>query len=258
LAGAACAAIVALLVSLSVGYVTRHRAQPPMAMAVLSRVEQAVEDAMALKEKRDYPAAYRVLKSALETYPQDSAAGQAQRLRAELAFAHLHWYPEAYEDYKTLAESYKVVFRSSVESVTRLDLLAEARAQDYASLYALDAARRDAENTFAQLEQVIARYPGTFVASAAAEDMARLAVREVPAEEVGGGREVLAMERARDRCTNPVAWAQLSLELGHIYCREMNAPGKARELYDEAAESEIPVLAQLAKRSLAELGSDGL
>jgi hypothetical protein len=228
-----------------------------MAAAVRSEAEKAIEDATALGEKRDYPAAYRALKGAVETYPEDGAAGEAQRLRAELAFAHLHWYPEAYEDYQTLAESYPAVFRSSVESVTRRDLLAEAREQDYASLHALDAARRHAEAPFAQLEQVIARYPATFVASAAAEDLARLAAREVPAEEEEAGRHVLAMERARDRCTNPVAWAQLSLELGHIYCREMNAPGKAHECYNEAAESENPVLAQLARRSMAELESDG-
>ena len=50
------------------------------------------------------------------------------------------------------------------------DMLAEAREQDYAPLYALDAARRNDVDQFARLEQVVARYPKTFVASAAAED----------------------------------------------------------------------------------------
>ncbi len=233
-------------------------AQPLVQPVVLqaddvSPVQCALTEADRLARYHDYTNAYRALKQSVEESPDDPLAGDAQLRRADIAFSLLRWYPEACEDYELLADRYPAVFVNSVESIRRRDLLAEARERDYASLHALDAALRSNDNQFAQLERVIARYPGTFVASSAAEDMARLtAVEDAAAGEASA--RLAAMERARDRCTNVIAKRQLNLEVGHIYQREMNDPAKAVECYNEVIENDNAVLAQLAKQSLAELG----
>jgi tetratricopeptide (TPR) repeat protein len=218
----------------------------------ISPVQCALDEAQKLRQHHDYTTAYRTLKQAIEEYPDDAAAAEAQRLRADIAFSLLKWYPEAYEDYDLLADRYPAVFASSAESIHRRDLLAEAREKDYASLHALDAARRSTDNKFAQLENVIGRYPGTFVASSAAEDMARVIAGE-DMEKGGVSERLDAMVHARDKCRNTIAKRQLDLEAGHIYHREMNDPAKARECYGQVIASDNSVLARLGRQSLAEI-----
>jgi hypothetical protein len=223
-------------------------------VAEASPVEHSIERANALMSARDYVAAYRLLGETVATHPNDASAGQAQRLHADIAFAQLQWYPEAHEDYEGLAKNYPALFRTNPDNcITRRDLLAEARVDDYAPLYALDAARRASGDKFAQLEKVVTRYQkALFVTALAAEEMARVVARELPAAD-GQNQHVAAMECARDRCTDPAATARLNLEIGHIYLRELNEPEKARNLYDEVANSANATLADLARESLAEL-----
>jgi tetratricopeptide (TPR) repeat protein len=216
-------------------------------------VQCALTEADRLAAYHDYANAYRTLKQVVEEHPEAPRAAEAQLKRAEIAFSNLKWYPEAYEDYELLAERYPAHFASSSDSIRRRDLLAESRERDYASLYALDAARRGGDEQFAKLEKVIGRYPGTFVASAAANDMAVLIGGGAG---IGEGSEHLnAMRTAFNRCADVVAKRQLDLEVGRIYQREIDDPDKARECYKHVLESGDAVLAQLAKRSLAELGS---
>jgi hypothetical protein len=254
-------AFAAILVFISYGFANRPAGQVMQApVAVLqqtddvSPVQCALDESVQLVARHEYTTAYRSLKQALDEYPDDSAAAEAQLRRADIAFSILKWYPEAYDDYELLADRYPAVFASSVESIHRRDLLAESREHDYASLHALDSALRSGDNAFAQLEDVIGRYPGTFVASLAADDMARAVAGQETANERPPER-LAAMERARDKCTNTIAKRQLDLEVGHIYNREMNDPTRARECYDLVVESDNPVLAQLARQSLAEIGA---
>jgi hypothetical protein len=97
----------------------------------------------------------------------------------------------------------------------------------------------------------VAKYPGTLVASLAAEDMARQTLGE--GSGCTGEEHVAAMERAKGRCTHPVAIARLKLEIGHIYMRELNDAAKARSFYAEVANFEDKALAKLAEGSLAAL-----
>lgn len=252
-AGLACLAAVVVL-----AYSTRQDTHIPTqvpvpTVAAASPLDGVIAEVRALVEQRSYARAFQVLESGLSSFPTASGAGSAQMWLADLAFTHLNWYPEAYEAYQKLAREYPDQFTSSTESISRRDLLEEARAHDFASLYALDAARRGSGDRFGRLEQAIARYPGPAFAAVAASEMARLVSEESEALPTGADPCLYAMERARDRCTDPVAIAQLNLEVGNIYLKDLNNPAKARDLYDEVAHSDTPVVADVAKGLLAKL-----
>lgn len=201
-------------------------------------------------DSHDYVTAYKRLEKAIQANPGSPLAVDAQVQLADLAYTKLNWYPEAFEAYDRLVRDPSQAC-ALAECISRHELLDEARALDYAPLYALDAARRASDNSFGRLEAVLARYPGTLVASLAAEDMARQSLEQgsTPA----GETHVAAMERAKGRCTNPVAIARLKLELGHIYMRELNDAAKAKSFYAEVANFEDKTLATLAEGSLAAL-----
>jgi len=250
-AAAACLAVIAF-VSYSVygPSISNPKSQISNLKSQISPTATALDQAALLAKNRDFTGAFRLLKQAVQTHPDDPMAAEAQLRYADIAFSELHWYPEAHDAYNTLWKNYFSVFSASPESQDRFDLLDQCRDKDYAPLYALDAARRGTDDQFAQLEKVVARYPATFVAHLAANDMAQLAAEAaLPAADT----RVLAMERARDRCTDPVAVAQLKVELGQIYWKELNNPGKARDFFHEVAQSDNVVLAQLAKDALAGL-----
>ena len=142
------------------------------------------------------------------------------------------------------------------EALMQRGQLAEARKNNYAGLEALDAAMRSASDPFQKLEQVIAIHPGTYVASVAAEEMARLVVeerRDLGEPIVAASLRLFAMETARQRCTNPVAVSQLDIEAGHICRDELGDFDKARTLYQEVAASGPTVLALAAQEALSAL-----
>ena len=219
---------------------------------ISSPVQRAMHSAEQLAQKHEYAKAYQVLKTAVEQYPDLPDTALAQRQRAELAFTKLRWYPEAYADYELLATRYyDGAFKNSPESIQRREILAEALALNFASLKALDGALQSQTDTFASLENVIGQYPGTYVASLAAE---QLAIQSLSGTDANSPQNRLAaMQQARDRCKNPVAVAQLDMELGHIYARELNDTAKARVLYDTVKQSGNTSLARLADHSLQAL-----
>lgn len=210
----------------------------------LAAVAQMVED-------HEYVAAYQRLDKAVRANAGSPLVGEAQLQLADLAYSRLNWYPEAFEAYDRIFREHPQLFSGRTECISRHELLHEARTFDYAPLYALDAARRAGDEAFAQLEAVVARYPDSLVAALAVEDMARQFVNEVP--EGDAKRHVLAMERAQECCTNPVAVARLKLEIGHIYVHELNDASKARSFYADVATFENKSLAELAEGSLAAL-----
>ena len=253
LAGGLCLALVALLVyqiavSTDAGRPSDTAGAPTEPASAL---QPALQQAVQLSARRDFAGAYATLKEALEAHPDDGLAGQAQARLADVAFAELHWYREAYEDYRTLAGRYPGVYTNSPECIERMDLLAEAREKDYDPLYRLDAARGSREEAFGKFEGVIALYPGTYTAALAAEEMARCVAREGAVTE-GAEACLAAMEQAKERCTHPIAITQLQLEIAHLH-RDLEHNGAARDLYQEVADSDTMVLANLARESLAKL-----
>lgn len=261
------AAFAALALVLSgVGYVIAMR--PPVAQApsvakspasseLQSPLDMAILQAESLILERQYQKAYVTLSRALEADDQDPRTGETRQLMADLAYSELKWYPEAYANYEALRVRHRAEFQAKLEkNLLQINLLEEARGRDgsYASLLALDRARRD--ESISDLEELLANYPATYVASLAAEEMAALSAHLDGLQQGGVDWQVAAMESALARTTNPVARDQLKIEIGHLVSREMEDAERARALYEEVAESGITAVAELAQNSLERLEAE--
>jgi len=221
-------------------------AQSPMD-AMLREAEEFIAD-------RNYDRAYRTLEKAVAQFPGDSKAGGAQLKLADIAFENLQWYDKARTDYKHFMDTYwKSVTGTSEQGRIKQnwEMLEEASGVDYASLRDLEKANRAGGESFAKMQGVAANYPGTIVASKAAEKMADAVVRELPS----GSGKVVAMEAARGRCTNAVAAAQLDFELGCIYRDNTADTSRARRQFEKVRDSGQPILAKRAEDALATLGN---
>ncbi len=249
---AACA-----LVLLTAGSITLWpQAAPSVQERVLaSAVDPLLAEAQTLTASHDFTGALRVLQDAVSAHPEDPHAGQAQLMLAEVQFAQLQRYPEAYDAYQTLRARYPETWKASPGVVKdRFDLLSEARVKQFEPLYAFDAARNTAGDAVHELEKVVARYPGSMVAT-----LALLAMRDnnaAPVETENAPMKAAALENLRDCLTDPIALAQLNVTLGDMYWREIHDRSRAREVYSKAAESEHAGLASLARLALAELGQE--
>ena len=206
-------------------------------MAMLAKAEE-------LRTDHKFTEAYRMLKDLVEKNGSDPSLGEAQAALADIAFSDLKWYPEAQAAYDKLAANYPTVFSGNIQHVARRDMLAESSAKEFAPLYALDAARRQSgSDRFAQLEHVVSLYPATFVASLAAEDMCRNIAKDAS---VSTGNRLAALETVRGRCSDPIAVAQLNLEIGNVYWNQLQNPARALEHFDLATKSGNATLARLA------------
>jgi len=252
--GAVCLSVV--VAGFFTAVILQPASSPRREMArLLTPMEQALAASRELSGDGRYAEAYKVLSTAVSEHPEAPLAGQAQRQLADLAFANLHWYPEAYEAYQNLAQKYFDVYSADDESKLRNELLDEARQVDFASLYELDAARQGLGDTFAQLEQVVARYPGTYVASSGVREMAQLVVAEKGLGEDDAGL-ARGLELARARTSNAAVVAQMTMALGDLYWHRLADYDRARTLFDEVANGDHEVLAQRAQTSLRQLDSE--
>lgn len=260
------AAAACLVVAMVIGYAVMGGApaelDSPVALAPAEEgpslsppLAAELAEAQRLAVNRDFSGAFMVLQAALDGHPDSELAGELQLLQADIAFAELQWYPQAFEAYNGLWLNHGDLFRKDPQNVYRWNLLDETRGanHDYALLHAVDAARHG--DDFGGLEEVIGQKPATYVASLAAREMARLVVgaaRRAAEEDT----RLYAMQSALDRCTNPIAIAQLKVEIGHIFRDELGDFGRARNLYEQVAGSGLTVLAQLAQESLLSLPGD--
>lgn len=215
-----------------------------------SPVSEAVCEADRLIERQAYVEAMRLLQESLASYPGDPAAGVAQARLADIEFRHLRRYPRAFDAYVKLRNQFPQVFTASPESIDRFDLLVEGWQENFEPLYALDVARENGTDGFADLESLIAQNPGKLVALLALEEMRHIV--DDPEKE-GDLPTVAALETVRSRCVNPVAIAQVDLRLGDAYSHDMRDLARARELYLGVAQGAHPVLAPIARDALARL-----
>lgn len=256
LAGAACATLAVIAVY------TQFGAGPSPTSTIVaifpvpaSPVAAAMVQADSLTATRDYAGAFRVLEEAVAKNSNDPQAGTAQLRLAVIAYDELRWYEKAHAAHKTLMEKYWPTVAASPEMAQiteHWNLLDESRGEsNFASLYALDAARRGRTDAFAQLEQVVSQYRGPYLTALAVREMAKLV--DERAAEMGGAALAQAMETARSRCGNPLAIAQIKIELGNVYRDVLKDSGKARALYTEVAQGPDPGLARRAQQCLARL-----
>lgn len=216
---------------------------------VTNRASVLAHQARSLAAGRNYTAARALLEDALAERLPD--AGILQLALADIEFEHGQRYAEAYGAYEILKTDYPEVWSASPpETKDRFDLLAETRDDAHRALYALDAA-----DSFERLEQVLAQYPANQLVAARA--VARMA-DAIGAESAPDAHvRVAALERVRERCTEPLAVAQLSIALADVYWRELRDPVHARPLYESAAGSGHVFLAQRAKSAIGELDAAG-
>jgi len=249
-----------VLVATGVGYwIAVH---PPAAVAPAPTAESAAEspvgetlaESYALIGSRDFESAYARLAQAVDAHPADPVAAEACQRMADIAFDELQWYPEAFAGYDRLRHRYVEQFRAVPANFTRLNLLDEQRGADnrYAGLRALDAARQ--RNQFASLEDLAARNPATYLASAASTEMARIAAADEGFD--ASANPVRAMRTAQFRSRNPVAKSQLKLEVAHLLALSPDERGRAREMYEEVANGSVTTLAEAARKSLANFNAD--
>lgn len=256
---AAVAAGAALILFVSVPGVPAYGPQPavnsaraPVAVAD-SAVQEAISKANGLMAARDMAGARSVLEQALAATSEDSAAGEALQLLANIEFSEFQRYPEAYAAYDRLRTKYPNAFMDNPESIQRFNLLDEARRAGYAPMYALDAMRSHPGNAFEQCERLMAQYPESLVASVAMNEMRGMV--GLPGQ-LDGASHVMALERVRNRCSDPAAVAQVTLALGNACRDDLCDAGRARLFYNEAATSKHATVAASAQEALAKLVVD--
>jgi len=244
-----------VVVATGVGYwIVAH---PPAAVApgpvaqvpAESPVGEALAESDALLQSRDFAGAYSLLASAVEDHPADARAAEACQRMADIAFDDLQSYSDAFAGYDLLRHRYVDQFRAVPANFTRLNLLDEQRGPDnqYAGLRALDAARRD--DNFESLEDLAGRNPATYLASAAATEMGRIAAAAEGFD--ASTSPVRALRTAQFRSKNAVTKSQLRLEVAHLLAASPDERDRARELYEEIANGPITTLAAAARKSLA-------
>lgn len=243
----------ALILVAVLGGITAYRAGEMPAVALVqvmaTPMESALLEARALA-RRDFTGAREVLMQAIERYPEDPRAGEAQNVLADLEFHHGQRYAQAYRAYDVLRRHYAETFAANPNNAARFNLLDETRPSDFAPLYALDAARNSSGDPLPELEKVVSRHPHSYLAAVAIDAMCE-ALGDSPASD-GASRAAL-LEQIRGRCTDPIAVGQITLALGHLYWNELNDSPRAKECFIEAAESGDAVLAQAAREAMARL-----
>ncbi len=217
--------------------------------ALWTRMEQRLQ-------ARDFTGAYQLIEEALENENAQPWTAEARLVLADLAYDQLQWYDRAYESYSEVVRNHRHVLESGerlADVVTRWNMLAEARKDDYASLHALHAATGRASGNFEALENVVARHPGTFVASEAVRAMARLTGEDGAGGFRGNGDMLAALSAARDDARHPIVKAQLDYEIGQFHLMRDGDVEKARELLLSVSQSGEEALAERARTSLAAL-----
>ncbi len=235
------------------GTTVRVNTVPVATQGTASPVKTAISAAVNKVASRDLLGARKVLDQALAGNPQDAASGEAQELLANLEFTEFQRYPEAYAAYDSLRARYPKTFMNSPESIQRFNLLDEARRSGYAPMYALDAIRNNPSNSFEKCERLVAQYPDSMVASLAMSEMRGIV--GLPGQ-LDGSSHAIALERVRNRCSDPTAVAQVTLALGNVYRDDLCDTRSARRFYNEAASSgHAPIVAR-AQEALAKLTVD--
>ncbi len=238
------AAVAACFALVYVGVLASRPSDMPEVAITVSDTDQTLDAATALVVADDAMGALSVLQAGMERAETAEDAGRLQLAIANIQFDDLHRYEDAYNSYRRLREEFGGVYSQSESWVKdRYDLLEQARARDYWALYEMDKARGMGELGIGKLEQVMAKYPGRIVAREALDVMVA----------VVGGQGIEALEAVKDRCSNPIAVAQIDVHLGERYCTDRVNPTLGQQMLNEVAKSDNGEVAKMAKDVLAKL-----
>ncbi len=226
---------------------------PSAPLAAVSPVRSAISSASGMLASHNVLGARTVLDQALAGNPADAASGEAQALLAGLEYSEFQRYPEAYAAYDRLRTRYPKTFMNSPENIQRFNLLDEARRSGYAPMYALEAIRNNPAAAFEKCERLVAQYPDSMVASLAMNEMRAAVGLPGPLD---GSSHAIALERVRNRCSDPAAVAQVTLALGNVYRDDLCDTRSARLFYNEAASSGHTPVVVRAQEALAKLAMD--
>ena len=215
-------------------------------------VARVLEQAQSMAKEFDYTGAYILLSKTLAEFPDEAPSGQVQERLADLAFSDLQWYREAHEAYHALRVNYYEEFQADPRNVFRMNVLDEAQGSrsDFAPLHALDASSLN--GSFEGFERLLTEYPGSYIGSMAAHEMAWLEAGRQGLPETEESL-ALAMRSVIGRCTTAVSKAQVKIELGHVLGQGLGDYAGARKMYREVAAVAHPVLALQARESLHDL-----
>ncbi len=220
----------------------------PAMAAMNGRLARAMEEACRMVDDSDRIGAATLLEETIADASDASLAGEALLLLADIEYTYLQRYDQALEAFETLRGSHPDIFDSRDESMTRYELLLEAKHEEFAPLHHLDAARD--HGSFQELERLVVQYPGTLLAQVAIEEMGRL----VKGPEQGGMLNLAeALEEVRAQCSEPVAAAQVNLLLGDHYRGALNDRARAHAAYSRAAASDHIALSHRAHQALSRL-----
>lgn len=217
-------------------------------------LEEALHLAATFEQQNNYVESYDVLRRAVDAFPKEPRAGEAQMRLADIAYSKLHWYDRADQDYRRLVAEYQDTIQASEDwglVLQRRELLAEARRDDYAVLHELDEAGQNPTTAFERLEKIIARDSTSEVATQAMNRMLALVDQDSPSSEPQTRLKLL--QAARDRCSDDRARGKLDFEIGDLAFRKLENRALAMEAYGRASESPDPRLAQRARESLVAL-----
>jgi len=202
----------------------------------LSIMQQALRESEELVQEHQYGEALRLLETALVAQSADPDVAKARLMLADLSFGE-GLYRSALNAYSVIQSAHPEYVGSldddaRVRIAERVELLDECRVDEFDLLMAYDAALREGDGRFESLEHVAAR--------AAADPHGLLAGRVLwamvetssePDSLADADGRVAALERVRDRCSNPVVAARASFEAGHTYEREVGDTVRAAEAY---------------------------
>jgi hypothetical protein len=224
----------------------------------MSPVASALQSGSDATAEGEYTTAFRVVENALEDHPADAHAAEARLFLADLAFDELHWYDRAEMEYRRYRQDFSTDFTLSPQTLRgrvafRLDVLAEARNDDYKALHALNAAGMRGPSALDELEGILARTDGIYLPALMTREMAYILDPEARRDD---GRLVQAMESVRSQCKLAGAVARLDFEIGAASFEVLDDPIKAREHLTLAASSGEGEVATRAQAYLAQLDAD--
>lgn len=241
-----CACLLLVIIGISVFVAVPERAKAPFQVASdpLQPTLDAVQQQVAAG---NYAEARAVLDEAIADTGDDTKIGQLRLAMAHFEYEVFRRYERSYSEYQIVRDNFPSVWTQSLGEVkARWDLLTDARDEDFEPLYQIDAARKQGEAGIANLERIMARYPGRPLSNEAVTVMASLVE----------GEGVDALQNAKSRCTNPVAVAQLDVRLGEGYWKERGDPAQGRALLEAVMKGPHPAPAEMARNTLARLETE--